>query len=136
MPSKLDILEDKINRLVALVEKLTVAEPVQDQWMDVVGLCSYHPDRPAKKTVYDWVTLRRVPYHKDGKRLRSIPDKKVADAYKAKNFDYVTFGGIFTVRDDAQPSSPPIYYAWTSTTCRTFRCTAISSLQTLNSRPR
>ena len=102
MPSKLDILEDKINRLVALVEKLTVAEPVQDQWMDVDGLCSYHPDRPAKKTVYDWVTLRRVPYHKDGKRLRSIPDKKVADAYKAKNFDYVTFGGIFTVRDDAQ----------------------------------
>ena len=48
MPSKLDILEDKINRLVALVEKLTVAEPVQDQWMDVDGLCSYHPDRPAK----------------------------------------------------------------------------------------
>lgn len=72
MPSKLDILEDKINRLVALVEKLTFAEPVQDQWMDVDGLCSYHPDSPAKKTIYDWVTLRRVPYHKDGKRLRSL----------------------------------------------------------------
>lgn len=31
MPTKLDILEEKVNRLVALVEKLTVAEPVQDQ---------------------------------------------------------------------------------------------------------
>lgn len=72
IPSKLDILEEKVNRLVALVEKLTVAEPVQDQWMDVDGLCSYHPNRPAKKTVYDWVTLRRVPYHKDGKRLRFL----------------------------------------------------------------
>ena len=95
MPSKLDILKDKINRLVALVEKLTVAEPVQDQWMDVDGLCSYHPDRPAKKTVYDWVTLRRVPYHKDGKRLRFL--KSEIDAWLA--------GGSHKTDDEMQEAA-------------------------------
>ena len=95
LPSKLDILEDKINRLVALVEKLTVAESVQDQWMDVDGLCSYHPDRPAKKTVYDWVTLRRVPYHKDGKRLRFL--KSEIDAWLA--------GGYQKTEDEMQEAA-------------------------------
>lgn len=84
MPSKLDILEDKINRLVALVEQLTVAKPAPDEWMDVNGLCSYHPDRPAKKTVYDWVVLRRVPFHKDGKRLRFL--KSEIDAWLAGGY--------------------------------------------------
>ena len=91
MPTKLDILEEKVNRLVALVEKLTVAEPVQDQWMDVDGLCSYHPDRPAKKTVYDWV----VPYHKDGKRLRFL--KSEIDAWLA--------GGYHKTDDEMQEAA-------------------------------
>ena len=95
MPTKLDILEDKINRLVALVEKLTVAEPVHDEWMDVNRLCSYHPDRPAKKTVYDWVTLRRVPYHKDGKRLRFL--KSEIDAWLA--------GGYHKTDDEMQEAA-------------------------------
>ena len=95
MPSKLDILEEKVNRLVALVENLTVAKPIPDEWMDVDGLCSYHPDRPAKKTVYDWVTLRRVPYHKDGKRLRFL--KSEIDAWLA--------GGYHQTDDEMQASA-------------------------------
>ena len=95
MPTKLDILEEKGHRLVAPVEQRTVAEPVQDQWMDVDGLCSYHPDRPAKKTVYDWVTLRRVPYHKDGKRLRFL--KSEIDAWLA--------GGYHKTDDEMQEAA-------------------------------
>lgn len=95
MPTRLDILEDKINHPVSLIEKLTVAEPVQDQWMDVDGLCSYHPDRPAMKTVYDWVTLRRVPYHKDGKRLRFL--KPEIDAWLA--------GGYHKTDDEMQEAA-------------------------------
>ena len=95
MPGKLDILEEKVNYLVALVEKLSVAEPTHDEWMDVDGLCSYHPDRPAKKTVYDWVTLRRIPYHKDGKRLRFL--KSEIDSWLA--------GGYHKTYDEMQETA-------------------------------
>lgn len=95
MPSKLDILEDKVNRLVALVEKLTAQEPVKDVWFDVDGLCAYHPDKPARKTVYDWVTLRRVPYHKDGKRLRFL--KSEIDAW--------LIGGYHKTEDEMQDAA-------------------------------
>ncbi|MBQ2331427.1 MAG: hypothetical protein II383_03370, partial [Bacteroidales bacterium] len=54
-------------------------------------------------SLYDAYAYIKGDYAKEQtERLRSIPDKKVADAYKAKNFDYVTFGGTFTVRDDDQ----------------------------------
>ena len=54
-------------------------------------------------SLYDAYAYIKGDYAKEQtEHLRSIPDKKVADAYKAKNFDYVTFGGTFTVRDDAQ----------------------------------
>ena len=84
MPAALDSLTEKVNQLVALVEKLTNTEPTHDEWMDVDGLCAYHPDKPAKKTVYDWVTCRRVPYHKDGKRLRFL--KSEIDAWLAGGY--------------------------------------------------
>ena len=38
-----------------------------DEWMDVKALRAYHP---AARTVYDWIHLRRIPYHKDGKKIR------------------------------------------------------------------
>ena len=41
-----------------------------DEWMDVKALRAYHPDHPAARTVYDWIHLRRIPYHKDGKKIR------------------------------------------------------------------
>ena len=41
-----------------------------DEWMDVKALRAYHPDQPAARTVYDWIHLRRIPYHKDGKKIR------------------------------------------------------------------
>ena len=92
MPSKMDILEEKVNHLIALVEKITAAEPAHDEWLDVNGLCSYHPDRPSKKTVYDWVTFRRVPYHKNGKRLRFL--KSEIDSWLA--------GGYHKTEDEMQ----------------------------------
>lgn len=34
--------------------------------------CAYHPDHPAKQTIYDWVSSRKVPVYKDGKKLRFL----------------------------------------------------------------
>ena len=42
-------------------------------------------------------------------QLRSIDDKKTAKSYKARNFDYVTFGGSFDTRDDGHLLSPSNY---------------------------
>ena len=35
-------------------------------------LRAYHPDRPARSTIYDWVCQNRIPVHKDGKKLRFL----------------------------------------------------------------
>lgn len=38
-------------------------------WLDINQLCSYHPEKPARATVYTWVRERRIPFHKKGKKL-------------------------------------------------------------------
>lgn len=43
-----------------------------DTWMDLDAFRVYHPDKPARATVYEWVNLKKVPVHKDGKRLRFL----------------------------------------------------------------
>lgn len=43
-----------------------------DQWMNIDQLRTYHPDKPARSTIYDWVCQNRIPVHKDGKKLRFL----------------------------------------------------------------
>lgn len=85
LPEVVSSLVDEVRGLKDLILNGQYSkEPVKDEWFDVDGLCAYHPDKPAKKTVYDWVTLRRVPYHKDGKRLRFL--KSEIDAWLAGGY--------------------------------------------------
>ena len=70
MPVILSKLRREIQELKELVIQDRNNTPVPDEWMDIDGLCEYHPNHPSKKTVYDWVTDRRIPYHKSGHRLR------------------------------------------------------------------
>jgi excisionase family DNA binding protein len=44
----------------------------QDHWFSLEEFCDYHPDKPAKATVYGWVSKREVPFHKHGKKLRFL----------------------------------------------------------------
>jgi excisionase family DNA binding protein len=53
-------------------QKNTASLPEPDQWFDIDELCNYHPNKPTRKTVYDWVHDRLVPCHKDGKKLRFL----------------------------------------------------------------
>lgn len=44
----------------------------QDKWMNIGELSLYHPDHPAKSTIYEWVGQHRIPVHKSGKKLRFL----------------------------------------------------------------
>lgn len=93
LPQAVKLILEKVEKIEASLETLKAHAPeAPDQWLDVEGLMAYHPDKPARKTIYDWVTLRRVPYHKDGKRLRFL--KSEIDAWLA--------GGYHKTEDEMQ----------------------------------
>ena len=43
-----------------------------DQRMNIDKLRAYHPDCPARSTIYDRVCQNRIPVHEDGKKLRFL----------------------------------------------------------------
>lgn len=96
LPQAVKLILEKVEKIETSLETLKAHAPEeQDQWMDVEGLMAYHPDKPARKTIYDWVTLRRVPYHKDGKRLRFL--RSEIDAWLA--------GGYHKTEDEMQEAA-------------------------------
>jgi len=40
-----------------------------DQWFNITQLCEYLPDKPKRSTVYGWVHLKKIPFHKKSKAL-------------------------------------------------------------------
>lgn len=40
--------------------------------MTIDELRAYHPDHPARPTIYEWVGKKAIPVHKDGKKLRFL----------------------------------------------------------------
>ena len=70
IPGYLVKLRKDIRELRELVEKKFRLHPLPDEWMDIDELRAYHPNHPARKTIYDWVTDGRIPYHKHSHRLR------------------------------------------------------------------
>lgn len=40
--------------------------------MNIDKLRVYHPDCPARSTIYDRVCQNRIPVHEDGKKLRFL----------------------------------------------------------------
>ena len=73
MPKAMAYLINKVEALEkALLEKNeTPATPV-DRWLNIDELKAYLPDHPAKATIYGWVSRRKIPYHKGGKKLRFL----------------------------------------------------------------
>ena len=67
-------LKQEISGLKTLITGLIHNKPEDntDQWMNIEQLRAYHPDRPARSTIYDWVCQNRIPVHKDGKKLRFL----------------------------------------------------------------
>lgn len=72
MPKAMAYLIGKVEALEkALSEKNEPAAPA-DKWLNLDELIDYHPDHPAKSTVYNQVSRGEIPYHKNGKKLRFL----------------------------------------------------------------
>jgi predicted DNA-binding transcriptional regulator AlpA len=44
------------------------ADPA-NQWLNIDELLTYHPERPAKQTVYQWLSAGTIPAHKKEKKV-------------------------------------------------------------------
>lgn len=67
LPEAVSVIHSKLNLLEQLIR--SQSQPEADNWFDIDELCHYLPDKPAKATVYTWVRERRIPNHKNGKKL-------------------------------------------------------------------
>ncbi|TAH42932.1 MAG: DNA-binding protein [Bacteroidetes bacterium] len=71
LPKAISLLVHEVSQLKQLLqEKSSLKSTSSQQWLDLNELCRYLPDKPAKATVYAWVSKSLIPYHKGGKRLR------------------------------------------------------------------
>ena len=66
-PSELELLIS--NALLKHLPYKELSIQSKDEWFNLDQICKYLPDKPAKATVYGWVSKRLIPYHKKGKSL-------------------------------------------------------------------
>jgi excisionase family DNA binding protein len=79
LPEAISYLISKVEKIESLLEvEKPQPEPV-DRWFNLQEFCIYHPDKPAKSTVYKWVMQRSIPSHKKGKKLMFL--KSEIDAW-------------------------------------------------------
>ena len=72
-----DLINDVANKVVEKIELWNIKpqrqpQPETDQWFDLSELCEYLPDKPAKATLYGYVSANKIPHHKGAKKLRFL----------------------------------------------------------------
>lgn len=74
LPTAISYLTQEVKEVKALLMErpADLQHNEADQWLSLKELCNYHPDKPTKHTVYQWVHTRKVPVHKSGKKLRFL----------------------------------------------------------------
>lgn len=78
MSNPFEVIEARLNNIENLLLDLKHTPKEQrkpttsDSWLNLIELCDYLPDKPAKPTVYAWVNNGLIPYHKGAKRLRFL----------------------------------------------------------------
>lgn len=78
LPRAISCLRLEVKELKDLLLKPSNNQ-ISDQWFDLNELINYLPDKPAKATVYSWVSSSLIPNHKGGKKLRFL--KSEIDAW-------------------------------------------------------
>ncbi len=70
LPEAMAYLISKVERLEKLIENPSDTRREEtEQWLSIKQLCDYHPDHPARATVYGWVQQSLIPHYKTGKKL-------------------------------------------------------------------
>jgi predicted DNA-binding transcriptional regulator AlpA len=73
LPEAIGYLIDKVESLEKTLQtKEQQSNKVSDCWFNVDELIEYLSDKPAKATVYGWVSTRQIPHHKSSKKLRFL----------------------------------------------------------------
>ena len=73
LPQAIGYLIDKVESLEkTLLSQKEQSNEITDCWFNVDELIKYLPDKPAKATIYGWVSTRQIPHHKGGKKLRFL----------------------------------------------------------------
>lgn len=73
LPTAFSELMEKVDKIEGLFSEWITPQPVSpERWFDLNEICEYLPDKPAKATVYSWVSKRYIPFHKGGKKLRFL----------------------------------------------------------------
>jgi hypothetical protein len=73
LPKAVTSLQHTVNNIERLLlEKSNELQPEADRWFDLIELCKYLPDKPAKATAYGWVHTGLIPCHKGQKKLRFL----------------------------------------------------------------
>ena len=72
-------LSSKIDIVYNLLKTYKFSESGEDIWLDIDQLCDYLPWKPAKQTVYTWVSERKIPFKKPNKNL--VFSKKEIDLW-------------------------------------------------------
>jgi predicted DNA-binding transcriptional regulator AlpA len=78
LPNAISCLRREVRELKELLQKPQIDQS-QDQWFNLKELISYLPDKPAKATLYAWVSQGLIPCHKGQKKLRFL--KSEIDAW-------------------------------------------------------
>lgn len=66
-PELESLIENSLKKILS--DKRAEQPTESERWFDLLGLCEYLPDKPAKATVYGWITRNEIPYHKRAKKL-------------------------------------------------------------------
>ena len=69
IPATISRVLFELENIKEILHAKEAASEITDQWYDLEGFCNYHPEKPAKPTVYNWVHTSFVPHHKRGKKL-------------------------------------------------------------------
>jgi excisionase family DNA binding protein len=72
LPKAFEQLTHEVSEIKKLLQQKHETPAKSDQWFDLSELCSYHPDKPKKPTVYGWVNAGVIPVHKTAKKLRFL----------------------------------------------------------------
>jgi hypothetical protein len=70
VPREIGRLGSKLDQLIRLFVQSTtqnLEDPIK--WFDMGEFREYHPDKPARATVYAWVAKGQIPVHKSSKKL-------------------------------------------------------------------
>ena len=70
LPQAVSQLFNKVENIERLLlEKSNTSQLEPDKWFNILELCDYLPDRPARATIYGKVHNRKIPFHKTSKSL-------------------------------------------------------------------